>query len=212
MRRLTILALGAAASAASLGLVLAQDNSPPPPPGYVPGVGFAAPGADAIRPGDAPAPVVTLPGGPPPEEESAPPPELAEQSVEPAEPAPPPVKKGEPMKRPRYGSAILQAIDKVTAETLRFEAKLGEPLRYRGLVLTVHACEATASDEGFSDSFAHLDIQVQPEALTRQPARAVFRGWMFASSPGLHPVEHPLYDVWLIACKAPAPRPAVASL
>jgi hypothetical protein len=33
----------------------------------------------------------------------------------------------------------------------------------------------------------------------------VFRGWMFASSPGLHPVEHPLYDVWLIACKTPAP-------
>lgn len=211
MRRLTILALGSAACAASVGLVLAQDASPPPPPGYVPGVGYAAPGADAARPAEGPAPVVTIPGGPPPEEESGPPPEVADQGAEPAEPAPP-VKKGDPMKRPRYASAILQAVDKVTAETLRFEAKVGEPLRYRGLVLTVHACEATASDEGFSDAFAHLDIQVQPEALTRQPARSVFRGWMFASSPGLHPVEHPLYDVWLIACKAPAPRPAVASL
>lgn len=212
MRRLLTLGIGAAlAGALGVGLAPAQDIAPPPPPGYTPGVGYAnpPPGAPGASAPAAASPTIALSEGPPPEE-GGPPPALANE-VAPAEPEPSPnLKKGEPMKRPRYGSAILQAVDKVTAETLRFEAKVGEPVRYKGLVLTVHACEETASDEGFSDAFAHMDVQAQPDP--RQPTRSVFRGWMFASSPGLHAVEHPLYDVWLIACKAPAPRPAVASL
>lgn len=206
MRRIALLGLGVAACAASVGLVLAQDISPPPPPGYVPGQGFApAPGEAPAQPAQPAAPpVVSLPEAPPPEE-AGPPPKLTQEEAE-AIPTPePPTKKADPMKRPRFASAVLQAVDKTTAETLRFEAKVGEPVRYKGLVLTVHACEGAASDEGYTDSIAHVDVQAQPEALARQPARVVFRGWMFASSPGLHPVEHPLYDVWLIACKTPAP-------
>jgi hypothetical protein len=213
-RRIALLGLGALACAASVGLVLAQDVAPPPPPGYVPGQGYAPtpgqpapfqPGPVQAQPAPGPAPVITLQQAPPPEE-ATPPPQIAEEANEPAIPDDPPaVKKGEPQKRPRYASAILQAVDKITAETLRFEAKIGEPVRYKGLVLTVHACEGAAGDEGFTDSIAHVDVQAQPEALARQPARIVFRGWMFASSPGLHPVEHTLYDVWLIACKTPAP-------
>lgn len=201
IRRFALLGLGVLACAASVGLVLAQDLAPPPPPGYVPGQPGPAEG-----PGQSAAPpIVTLQEAPPPEE-AAPPPEIAEEANEPAIPAPEPeTKKGDPQKRPRFASAILQAVDKTTAETLRFEAKVGEPVRYKGLVLTVHACEGAAADEGFTDSIAHVDVQAQPEALARQQARIVFRGWLFASSPGLHPVEHPLYDVWLIACKTPAP-------
>jgi hypothetical protein len=37
------------------------------------------------------------------------------------------------------------------------------------------------------------------------PARQLYRGWMFANAPGLHPFEHPVYDAWLIACKAASP-------
>ncbi|HTI66543.1 MAG TPA: DUF2155 domain-containing protein [Caulobacteraceae bacterium] len=201
-RRIALFSLGVAACAASVGLVLAQEVSPPPPPGYVPGQGYAP------LPGEAPPggpPVIALPEAPPPDE-AIPPPRIAEEANEPPIPAPAPdEKKGDPLKRPRFASAILQAVDKTTAETLRFEAKIGEPVRYKGLVLTVHACEGAAPDEGFTDSIAHVDVQAQPEAMARQPARVVFRGWMFASSPALHPVEHPLYDVWLIACKTPAP-------
>lgn len=218
IRRIALLTLGVAAGAAGAGLVLAQDIAPPPPPGYVPGQGYApapgaAPGAvQAVPAVPGPAPVITLQQAPPPEE-AVPPPQIAEEAEEPAIPEnAPPVKKGDPQKRPRYASAILQAVDKITAETLRFEAKVGEPVRYKGLVMTVHACEGAAGDEGFTDSIAHIDVQAQPEALARQPARVVFRGWMFASSPGLHPVEHTLYDVWLIACKTPAPGVSGAKL
>lgn len=211
-RHFAVFGLGAVACAASVGLVLAQDAvSPPPPPGYVPGVGYAPPAAAPGQPGQpgAPVPTVQLGSEAPPPEEAAPPPEIAEEATQPAEPLPPPeVKKAEPQKRARYASAVLQAVDKITAETLRFEAKVGEPVRYKGLVVTVHACEHAAPDEGVDDAFAHLDIQAQPEAIGRQTARVVYRGWMFANSPSLHPVEHPLYDVWLIACRTAAPSAA----
>ena len=194
---------GGAAAAVVAGLAFAQpviERSPPPPPGYVPGVGYATPPEAAPGPGPA------ISAAAPPDEAPIPAeavlPEPQNVTTTPAAPAPPP----EPLKRPRFTSAVLQAVDKTTAETLRFEAKVNEPVRYKGLVLTVHACEGSASDENGSDAFAHMDIQSRPDALSQRAAqREVFRGWMFANSPGLHPVEHPIYDVWLIACKTPAP-------
>ena len=39
--------------------------------------------------------------------------------------------------------------------------------------------------------------------------KRIFTGWMFAASPGLHAVEHPIYDVWLTDCKG-GKNPAVA--
>ena len=194
-RHLIALALGAAVCAASVGLVFAQEDRP------IPGAPVAAP-----APVSAPAaPNIALGGAAPPaEEEAAAPPEISNTQAVPL-PSPDLDKKPDALKRPRFTSAILQAVDKTTAETLRFEAKVGEPVRYKGLVVTVHACEAAASDEGMTDSMVHLDVQAQPEAILPQAARVIFRGWMFASSPGLHAVEHPLYDVWLIACKTAAP-------
>ena len=117
-----------------------------------------------------------------------------------------------PPKRPRYPVAVLQALDKVTAETLRFEARVDEPVRYKDLVITVHACETQASDEPYAQTAAHLEVQYQPEALgaSAKVARQVFRGWMFGDSPGLNPFEHPIYDLWVIACRTPSTPPAAA--
>jgi hypothetical protein len=114
----------------------------------------------------------------------------------------------EPLKRPRYAVAVLQALDKVTAETMRFEAPVNQPVRYKTLIFTVHACETTAADESGSDAIAHLEIDNQPkgpDGAPPPPARQVFRGWMFASSPGLNLFQHPIYDAWLIACKTASP-------
>lgn len=212
MRGAKVIGIGVAASVISLGLVLAQDIAPPPPGAG--GFPVETPPNGGPPPAGA-GPTVTLPAGavPPPEEAELPANAVAEAQA-PAEPAAPPetAPKADPMKRPRFSAAILQAVDKVTAETLRFEAKVNDPVRFKGIVLTVHACEGTAPDEGFTDAMAHMDIQSQPEALTRAPARVVYRGWMFASSPALHPVEHPLYDVWLIACRTPAPPKPGGSL
>ena len=113
--------------------------------------------------------------------------------------------------RPRHGAAIVQAIDKVTAETLKFEVKVGRPVRYKTLVFTLRACETEADDEPVRESAGHLTITSQPKG---QPGRVqpepaqIFRGWMFASSPGLNPFEHPIYDAWLVGCIAPPPAVA----
>jgi hypothetical protein len=119
-----------------------------------------------------------------------------------------PAKPPEPAKRLRRNAAIIQALDKVTAETLRFEAQVNQPVRYKDLVFTVHACEDNAPDEAQPGSYAHIEIDSQPKPPPGQPAppaRQLFQGWMFANAPGVHPFEHPVYDAWLIACKTAAP-------
>jgi len=151
-----------------------------------------------------------------PPQEPAPPPEAAAVAPTPAptsptaepkkieEPAAPVV----PAKRARYDVAVIQALDKITAETVRFEAAVGKPVRYKSLVFTVNACERSTDEETTPDAIAYLTIESQPKAAPGKPTpapRQAFRGWMYASSPGLHALEHPVYDAWLITCRAAGP-------
>jgi hypothetical protein len=113
-----------------------------------------------------------------------------------------------PLKRPRYAIAVIQAMDKVTAETIRFEVPVGKPIRYKSLIFIVRACETTAADETISDAAAHVEIDSEPiaqQGAVAALARQVFRGWMFANSPGLNLFQNQAYDAWLIACKTAAP-------
>lgn len=153
-----------------------------------------------------PAPRVVEPPPPPP----PPPPPVEEEVEEEAEEEPegPPPPPPPPPRRPRHSVAIVQALDKVTAETLRFEVPVGRAVRYKTLVFRLNTCETQALDEPLKESAAHLAIVSRPKA---QPGRVtpaaaqVFRGWMFASAPGLNPFEHPVYDAWLIGCRIPPP-------
>ncbi|HTM79560.1 DUF2155 domain-containing protein [Asticcacaulis sp.] len=117
-----------------------------------------------------------------------------------------------PMKRPRYAVAIIEALDKVTAESVRFEAPIGKPIRYKGLIYTVKACETAADDEAMSDVMAYVRVRSNPVAATNtSPAiksKEVFRGWTFASTPSLNPIQHPVYDAWVISCRQPLPGAA----
>lgn len=178
----------------------------------------------ATAPAVSPAPLEIPPAAAEPPEEAPPanvvaPPPVTAPPVQATEvaPAPPPTAKvaEEPakavIKRSRGNVAILQALDKVTAQSIRFEAEVGRPVRYKSLIFTVKACERSAPDEAVADSIAYLTIASQPRGAPGKPAppaRQVYRGWMYASSPGLNPLEHPAYDAWLITCKAPPPPPA----
>ena len=163
---------------------------------------------------------------PPPDAEEAPPPAAALSGAVIIAPSPPTeaadvepapaaaassqsaAKPDVPLKRPRYTSAVLQALDKVTAQTLRFEVPINKPVRYKSLIFVVRACETTATDEPFTDAAAHVEIDSQPipqDGKAPPPARQVFRGWMFANAPGVDLFQHPVYDAWLIACKTEAP-------
>ncbi|MFI4934463.1 MAG: DUF2155 domain-containing protein [Caulobacterales bacterium] len=114
----------------------------------------------------------------------------------------------EPPKPVRSPAAILQALDKVNTETIRFAAPVGQRVRYKNLVFTVKACETTGLGDPSPQASAYVIVDSQPLAIQGRavpPAKPVFRGWMFSNSPGLHPLQHPVYDAWLITCIAAAP-------
>lgn len=126
-----------------------------------------------------------------------------------AKPAPPPPEalRPAPVRSP---VAVLQALDKITAETMRFAAPVGQPVRYKNLVFIVKACESTGLGGPSPQESAYVVIDFAPvasEGIAPPPARQVYKGWMFASSPGLNPLQNPTYDAWLITCMA-APPPA----
>ncbi|WP_454760087.1 DUF2155 domain-containing protein [Caulobacter segnis] len=205
-RRASLVAAAAVLSGLTVtGAALARQNSTFQPP--------AAPVAPQAQPAPRPAPAPTPAGEAQPVQVT---PAVA-NPVPPASPKPGAVatpkpaattKPVEPTKRLRYSVAIVQALDKVTTETMRFEVPVGQPIRYKTLIFTVRACETAASDEIAPETSAYVVIDTQPKAQAGRaapPGRQVYKGWMYASTPGLHPLEHPVYDAWLIACKQSLP-------
>ena len=90
----------------------------------------------------------------------------------------------------------LQSLDKTTARTLTFEVKVGATVKYGPLYIKVRACRKAPPIEA-PESASFLQIwEVTPE----ETANWVFSGWMFASSPALSAMDHPIYDVWVIDC------------
>jgi len=94
-------------------------------------------------------------------------------------------------------TAVFAGLDKITGRIISFEAALGETVQFGSLQITARVCYSRPPTEPpQTDAFAEVD-----EVLENQPAHRVFSGWMFADSPGLHGVEHPVYDIWLTNCK-----------
>jgi hypothetical protein len=92
--------------------------------------------------------------------------------------------------------AVLQGLDKVTARISTFDAPLDAPVSFGSLRVYVRHCYKRPPEET-PESTAFLEIDdVRPG---EAPVR-VFSGWMFASSPALSALEHPVYDVWVVDC------------
>jgi len=98
--------------------------------------------------------------------------------------------------------AELQALDKVTARIRTLTAPVGGSVEVGSLTVKVLACYVTEPSEP-PESAAFLQID---EDTPIEPVR-LFSGWMFASSPGLSALDHPVYDVWLTACVDPSAAP-----
>jgi hypothetical protein len=94
--------------------------------------------------------------------------------------------------------AKLQALDKVTARVSTMDVALGRPERFGSLTITVQACNARPPDE-VPDAAAWLEISDSRAGAGGAP---VFRGWMFANAPGVNILEHPVYDIRVLECRA----------
>ena len=93
--------------------------------------------------------------------------------------------------------AVLQALDKITARVSTIEAPIDSTVQFGTLQITAHRCDKRPPEET-PESAAFLEIvEVRPD---EEPAER-FTGWMFASSPALSALEHPVYDLWVIDCK-----------
>src|SRR6516162_3833087 len=104
--------------------------------------------------------------------------------------------------------ALLQGLDKITARVSKFEAPVGTPVRFGTLLIRVRDCEKNPPEEPpESAAFVEID-EMRPGENT---AKRLFSGWMFASSPALSALEHPVYNVNLLDCRATSGSPRAAS-
>jgi hypothetical protein len=95
--------------------------------------------------------------------------------------------------------ASFSGLDKITGRIINFEEDIGETVQFGALRVKTDACYTRpATESANTDAFVEVDeITLQGEV------KRIFSGWMFAASPGLHGVEHPIYDIWLTDCKGP---------
>jgi hypothetical protein len=224
-------ALGSACADAFLGAVpaLAQFNGqfdaprppgsvpvrPQPQPQYQPQPQWQAPSqqqappsqqaaAPAARPSgiqseDLPAP----PGGRQRPGPPGPPPPAAVPAAaapSPAAPSSAEVVTAPPAQRITNPTAVFAGLDKITGRITSFDSAIGETVQFGALQVTARACYSRPPTETpLTDGFVEVD-----EVTLQGEVRRIFTGWMFAASPGLHGVEHAVYDVWLVDCKGGA--------
>lgn len=94
-------------------------------------------------------------------------------------------------------SVKLQTLDKATARTMTFEARVSSTVQFGPLFIKVRACRSPPPEER-KESAAFLQIW-ENEPRSGDP-KWIFSGWMFGSSPALSSMDHPIYDVWVISC------------
>jgi hypothetical protein len=214
------------------GRLLPTPNRPPP------GQGVPAPGSVQSQPLAPPPGTTVIPQNTPPGIAVAPP--QPNQGVAVAPPAASPLPglvpgqrqpKGVPQAPPTLQpgdevvteppaqkivnkKASFSGLDKITGRIINFDEDIGETVQFGALRVKTDACYTRPATEA-----ANTDAFVEVDEITLQgEVKRIFSGWMFAASPGLHGVEHPIYDIWLVDCKVPdttivsaqpdAPKPA----
>ena len=195
------------------GNIQSQPLAPPPgttviPQNAPPGIAVAPPqpnqGVAVAPPGAAP-----LPGLPPGQKQ----PKGVPQSPATLQPGDEVVSEP-PVQKIVNKKASFSGLDKITGRIINFDEDIGETVQFGALRVKTDACYTRPATEA-----ANTDAFVEVDEITLQgEVKRIFSGWMYAASPGLHGVEHPIYDIWLTDCKAPdatvvsaqpdAPKPA----
>jgi hypothetical protein len=163
-----------------------QSQPLPPPPGVA--------RTDPASPGQAgPQPSGSPPGQRPPPRGAAQPVDTSPQPGDQIIPEP-------PTQKIANTSALFSGLDKITGRIINFDVAIGETVQFGALQVTPRACYTRPLTEtANTDAFVEVD-----EVTLQGEVKRIFTGWMFAASPGLHGVEHAIYDVWLTNCKGAA--------
>jgi hypothetical protein len=165
------------------GTTVIPQNTPPgvavAPPQPNQGVAVAPPGANPLPPGQRPQKGVPQPPA----------------TLQPGDE----VVSEPPAQKIVNKKASFSGLDKITGRIINFDEDIGETVQFGALRVKTDACYTRPATEA-----ANTDAFVEVDEITLQgEVKRIFSGWMFAASPGLHGVEHPVYDIWLTDCKAP---------
>lgn len=99
-------------------------------------------------------------------------------------------------------TAVLRGLDKVTGAAEDFNAPIGRTVRFGTLEITARSCSKRPPEE---PPEVTIYVQVVDNPIARageeRPREEIFHGWLFASSPGISALEHPVYDIWAIDCR-----------
>ena len=157
-----------------------QQQPLPPPPG-VAVIDPSGPPSQPLPPGPPP---IQRPRGAPPPADAAPPPDDAAVAEPPAQ-------------KVVNSTALFSGLDKITGRIINFDVAIGETVQFGALQVTPRACYTRpATEVTNTDAFVEVD-----EVTLQGEVKRIFTGWMYSASPGLHGVEHAIYDVWLTDCK-----------
>jgi hypothetical protein len=97
--------------------------------------------------------------------------------------------------------AVFAGLDKITGRIISFDVYIDETVQFGALQVTPRVCYSRPPTEPpLTDAFIEVD-----EITLNRTVKRIFTGWMFAASPGLHAVDHAVYDVWLTDCKTTSP-------
>lgn len=100
-----------------------------------------------------------------------------------------------------HGVALVQALNKTTAKTSILELKLGKKTQFGQIAITAHKCWKAPSYQK-PESKILLEVSEMKNGEGEQKVeKIVFYGWMFASSPSISGLEHPIYDLIALSCK-----------
>jgi len=195
------------------GRVLPTPNRPlpgqgVPPPGSVQSQPLAPPPGTSVIPQNVPPGIAVAPPQPNQGVAVAPPgaPELPGQRQPKGVPqSPATLQPGDevvtepPAQKIVNKKASFSGLDKITGRIINFDEDIGETVQFGALRVKTDACYTRPATEA-----ANTDAFVEVDEITLQgEVKRIFSGWMYAASPGLHGVEHPIYDIWLTDCKAP---------
>ncbi|MEO1475895.1 MAG: DUF2155 domain-containing protein [Pseudomonadota bacterium] len=120
----------------------------------------------------------------------------------------------------QFETATLRALDKITGRSTDIDVEADDPVVFGSLNVELKSCfqtppELPPESAAFLTIHSTQAVQVEnmDDAVDAENVDTVsdenprlFSGWMYASSPGLSALEHPVYDIWVIRCSASAPE------
>ncbi len=91
----------------------------------------------------------------------------------------------------------IKVLDKISSKNTLVKIKNGEEIKHKDLSIKSMKCKNSEFDDN-----PEITAYIQVKDLTNKNKDDVFvfNGWMFSSSPSIAPIDHPVYDIWLIKC------------